>query len=83
MTQELQALFRVLAVDRSRAECTRTHAAADLIIDLSALSGLYLGGASAHDLACAGRIRPATALDVERLHRMFRSEPEPHNSFGF
>lgn len=71
-----------LAADASGAACTRTHAAADLEIDLQALGSLYLGGRSAADLAYAGRIR-GDAEAVGRLSRLFRTDPEPFNSFVF
>lgn len=72
-----------LVVDGSHAECTRTDDAADLSIDLAALSALYLGGMSAHDLAYVGRVRPNADDALPRLSRMLRSDLEPYNSFGF
>jgi len=38
---------------------------------------------SARDLAQAGHLKPLTADAVGKLARMFRTDPEPHNSFGF
>ncbi|MGW3648178.1 GNAT family N-acetyltransferase [Streptomyces sp. NPDC000878] len=65
------------------ATCVPTDQAADLTITLPALSSLYLGGMSAHDLAHAGHVTPHTDGAIGRLARMFRTDPEPHNSFGF
>jgi predicted acetyltransferase len=65
------------------ANVSRTTGPADLVIDIQALSSLYLGGMSAHDLAQAGHIRPRADDAVGKLARMFRTDPEPHNSFGF
>lgn len=71
------------AEDGVPATCVRTDRAADLTLTLPALSSLYLGGMSAHDLAYAGHITPHTEGAIGRLARMFRTDPEPHNSFGF
>ncbi|MFF0645430.1 GNAT family N-acetyltransferase [Streptomyces tendae] len=65
------------------ATCVPTDRTADLTITLSALSSLYFGGMSAHRLAYAGHITAHTDGAVGRLARMFRTDPEPHNSFGF
>lgn len=65
------------------ATCVPTDRAPDLTLTLPALSSLYLGGMSAHDLAYAGHITPHTDGATGRLARMFRTDPEPHNSFGF
>jgi predicted acetyltransferase len=62
---------------------SRTAEPADLVIDIQALSSLYLGGMSAYDLAQAGHIRPRADDAVGKLARIFRIDPEPHNSFGF
>lgn len=60
-----------------------TDQTADLTITLSALSSLYFGGMSAHHLAYAGHITAHTDGAIGQLARVFRTEPEPHNSFGF
>jgi predicted acetyltransferase len=65
------------------ATCTPTQATPDLVIDPQALGSLYLGGMSADLLARAGRIRTTNADAVRLLSRMFRTDPEPHNSFVF
>jgi predicted acetyltransferase len=64
------------------AVCTRVTAAPDLVIDLRALGSLYLGGMSAALLASAGLIRGDRG-SVGLLSRMFRSDPEPFNTFVF
>ena len=55
----------------------------DVLLDIRALGSLYLGGMSAALLASAGRIRPRNVDAVGVLSRMFRTDPEPFNSFGF
>lgn len=74
--------WRVTA-DDSAVTCVATDAPADLTITLPALSSLYLGGMSAGHLAYAGHITQHTDGATGRLTRMFRTDPEPHNSFGF
>jgi predicted acetyltransferase len=64
------------------ATCARVTAAPDLVIDPQALGSLYLGGMSAALLASAGRIRGDRAA-VGLLSRMFRTDPEPFNTFVF
>lgn len=65
------------------ASCSPTSDSPDLVLELAALASLYLGGMSAANLAAAGRIRTSDPVYVARLSRMFRVDPEPHNSFGF
>lgn len=72
-----------LRADDVAVTCVPTDEPADLTLTLSALSALYLGGRSAHDLAYAGHIRQHADGAVGQLGRMFRADPEPHNSFGF
>lgn len=67
---------------RDGAVCTRVDAPPDLVIDLQALGSLYLGGMSAAVLAAAGRIR-GNRESVALLSRMFRTDPEPFNTFVF
>ena len=71
-----------LRVDADSATRVPTEQPADLTITVPALSSLYFGGMSAHDLAYAGLITPHTEGAIGRLARMFRSDPEPHNSFS-
>ena len=65
------------------AACTRTTGQADVIMDIQALGSLYLGGSSATVLTAAGRIRECRGSAVDLLSRMFRTDPEPFNSFAF
>jgi len=64
------------------AVCTRVTTTPDLMIDLQALGSLYLGGMSAALLASAGRIHGDREY-VNLLSRMFRTDPEPFNTFVF
>lgn len=64
------------------AVCTRVTAAPDLMIEPQARGSLYLGGMSAALLASAGRIR-GDRESVGLLSRMFRTDPEPFNTFVF
>jgi predicted acetyltransferase len=72
-----------LRADGPVVTCVPTDETADLTIRLSALSSLYFGGMSAHHLASAGHITPHTDGAIGQLARMFWTDPEPHNSFGF
>lgn len=69
--------------DPDGARCTRVDAEPDLVLSIQALGSLYLGGASASLLATAGRIRHHRPEAVGLLSRMFRTDPEPFNSFVF
>jgi predicted acetyltransferase len=64
------------------AVCTRVTTTPDLVVDLQALGSLYLGGMSAALLASAGRIHGDRKY-VSLLSRMFRTDPEPFNTFVF
>jgi len=68
--------------DLGGAVCTRVTTTPDLVIDLQALGSLYLGGMSAALLASAGRIH-GDRKSVSLLSRMFRTDPEPFNTFAF
>lgn len=63
--------------------CETTGENPDVVLTIRALSSLYLGGMSTHDLATAGAITPVDAHALSRLHRLFATDPEPHNSFAF
>lgn len=65
------------------ATCGATNDEADLTITIPALSSLFFGGVSAHALAYAGHVEPTSPQVLERLSRLFRTDSEPHNSFGF
>ncbi len=65
------------------ATCTRVQTRPELVLEIQALGSLYLGGASAALLATAGRIRECRPGAVGLLSRMFRTDPEPFNSFAF
>lgn len=73
----------LLRADDGTVTCVPTDEAADLTITLPGLSSLYFGGMSAHHLAYAGHITPHTDDAIRQLARMFWTDPEPHNSFGF
>ncbi|MFD0568300.1 GNAT family N-acetyltransferase [Kitasatospora gansuensis] len=73
----------LLRADGAEVTCVATDQAADLTVTVPALSSLYFGGGSAHDLAYAGHLTPHTDGAIGQLARMFRTDPEPHNSFGF
>lgn len=72
-----------LRADDAAVTCMPTDEPADLIVALAALSTLYFGGMSAHDLAYAGHLTQHTEGASGQLARMFRADSEPHNSFGF
>jgi predicted acetyltransferase len=72
-----------LLSDGATGECERTDQPAHVTLTIQALSSLYLGGMSAQDFASAGHLTPHLDGAVERLARLFRVDPEPHNSFGF
>ncbi|GAA1529815.1 GNAT family N-acetyltransferase [Dactylosporangium maewongense] len=65
------------------ATCTPTRTRPDLTLTVQALGSLYLGGMSAALLAAAGHIRPHHDGAVPALGRLFRTDPEPFNSFAF
>ncbi|UED88624.1 GNAT family N-acetyltransferase [Streptomyces profundus] len=73
----------LLRADGTSVTCVATDRRAELTITVQALGSLYLGGLSAHDLAYAGRVVPHADGVVARLSRLFRVDPEPHNSFAF
>ncbi|MEU4984748.1 GNAT family N-acetyltransferase [Streptomyces sp. NPDC021969] len=72
-----------LRADDGAVTCLPTDKPTDVTVALQALSSLYFGGMSAHHLAYAGHIVPHVDGALGRLSRMFRTDPEPHNSFGF
>ncbi|MBZ6134431.1 sterol carrier protein domain-containing protein [Streptomyces olivaceus] len=72
-----------LLADGASVTSVPTNQVADMTITVPALSSLYFGGMSAHDLAYAGHITAHTNGTIGQLARLFRTDPEPHNSFGF
>lgn len=72
-----------LNTDTTGSSCVRAKGRPDLTLDVRALGSLYLGGMSAHLLTSADLIVPHHRDAVSKLSRMFRVDPEPHNSFGF
>ncbi|GAA4897241.1 putative acetyltransferase [Stackebrandtia albiflava] len=75
--------WQLRTTDDTAATCVPTDATPDMTITPAALGSLYFGGMSAHHLAYAGHVTPHTDGAVDALSRMFRTDPEPHNSFGF
>ncbi|NNG34436.1 GNAT family N-acetyltransferase [Nakamurella aerolata] len=66
-----------------RPTCVPVDRVPDAVLSIQAISSLFFGGVSAHDLAYAGQIK-ANSLDaVDRISRLFSIDPLPHNSFGF
>ena len=59
------------------ARCTRTAAPPDLVLGLSQLGSIYLGGVRAEQLAAAGTIEERTTGAVRRVDAMFASYPSP------
>lgn len=72
-----------LEVGPDGATCTRTDAAADVVVPVRTLATLFLGGYRATTLADAGRL-PGTSRDVvRRLDRLFDVPRAPWTSFDF
>jgi len=65
------------------AECTRTGDDADLVLPVSALGSLSLGGIDAGELGAAGRIVERTPGALDRADRFFRWRPAPFCSTTF
>lgn len=63
--------------------CSPTDRTPDAKLSIQALSSLFFGGVSAHDLAYAGHIECDEANTVDRFAQLFQIDPPPHNSFGF
>lgn len=60
-----------LVGDPDSARCTRSDAEPDLLLDVSALGAVYLGGASLAQLAGAGRVRERTPGALARTSAAF------------
>ena len=72
-----------LKAGAGEARCEPSTAAADLALDVAALSGAYLGGPGFGTLARAGRIEERSEGAVAMAHRMFRHDPAPWNAISF
>ena len=75
----------VLEADTSGAECRRARPGedADVLMEVTDLGSLYLGGFAASLLAGAGRIEELTPGSVEALDSLFRTWPSPLTGTGF
>jgi predicted acetyltransferase len=63
--------------------CSATGKTPDATMSIQAISSLFFGGVSAHDLAYAGQIDCHEPDTVDRLAQLFQIDLAPHNSFGF
>lgn len=61
----------------AEAHVVRTEAEPDLVLDISDLGAIYLGGTQPDALATAGRIEERTEGAVARASRMFAAEQSP------
>jgi predicted acetyltransferase len=66
-----------LTVDGGKAECGLTTRRPDLVLDVSDLASLYLGGVAPRDLVRAGRVRAREESAVERAQTLFATERAP------
>lgn len=73
----------LLAVDQGRAECTTTDREPDLVLDVSDLASLYLGGVAPRDLVRAGRVRARDGAAVERAGTLFSTDRAPWSHHVF
>ena len=65
------------------ARCAPTEAEPDLVLDVSTLSGVYLGGPGLGTLARTGRVEERREGALALADRMFRGERAPWNAFFF
>jgi predicted acetyltransferase len=65
------------------AECRTTKKSPDLVMGLSQLGSIYLGGVRTEQLAAAGRVDERTPGALARVDAMFASYPSPHCSTWF
>jgi predicted acetyltransferase len=63
--------------------CRRSTAEPDLVMDISAMGSLYLGGVRATTLVRAGRIEERTPGAAARADAFFLSDPPAHNQSAF
>jgi predicted acetyltransferase len=66
-----------------RAHCRTTKKSPDVVMGLSQLGSIYLGGVRAQQLAAAGRVDERTPGALERVDAMFASYPPPYCSTWF
>jgi predicted acetyltransferase len=59
------------------AQCTTTTAEPDLVLGLSQLGSIYLGGVRAEQHAAAGTVEERTPGAIARVDTMFASYPAP------
>jgi predicted acetyltransferase len=62
---------------------SRSDVAADLSVDIAALSAAYLGAVSWHDLAASGEIERAPSDLLDRLDGLFAVRPTPYCGTGY
>lgn len=72
-----------LAVAGGSAECAPTEREPDLVLDVSDLGSLYLGGVPPRDLVRAGRIRARTEETVALAEEVFRTDRAPWSHHVF
>jgi predicted acetyltransferase len=72
-----------LAVADGQAGCVRTDRAADLELDLRALSTVCLGGARATQLVAGGRVEERVPGAANRLDRLMATAVAPWHEFMF
>jgi predicted acetyltransferase len=75
----------VLEADTTGAECRRARPSenADVLMEVTDLGSVYLGGFAASLLAGAGRIEELTPGSVEALDSLFSTWPSPLTGTGF
>jgi predicted acetyltransferase len=75
----------VVALDGApdAAACVGTKASPDLVLGISQLGSIYLGGVRTEQLAAAGRIEERTPGALARADAMFAAYPSPHCSTWF
>jgi predicted acetyltransferase len=66
-----------LAGGPDAAECTRSDADPDLVLDVRELGAAYLGGTTLVELAAAGRVTARTPEVLAATSAAFRHEPAP------
>ena len=72
-----------LALHPDGAECVRTDAEPDLVLDVRELGAAYLGGTSLHTRALAGHVVERTPGAAAAAARAFRHDPAPFCPYVF